>query len=143
MFAVVGYVTPRGEDRTAGVVYRVREHRLYFNTDAEAWKTRHLRENPSISVTVPAARRVPFLPWIRVPPATIAFHGTARIIAIEDAPPGIVDSLVEKLEPRQELLRGTSVVEITPKGHFVTYGIGVPVRTMLRPHEAAGRVPVE
>ena len=60
----------------------------------------------------------------------------------DDAPAGVVDALVDKLEPREELLRATSVVEVTPKGDFLTYGIGVPVRTMLRPHEAAGRVPV-
>ena len=143
MFAVVGYVTPRGEARTAGVVYRVRDRRLYFNTDTEAWKARHLQENPSISVTVLVPRRVAFLPWIRIPPATIAFQGSARILSVGDAPAGVVDALVDKLEPREELLRGTSVAEVTAKGHFVTYGIGVPVRTMLKPYEAAGRVAVE
>lgn len=143
LFGVVGFVTARGEARTAGIAYVVRDRKIYFCTETDAWKTKHLRGNSSISMTVPVPRRVPFMPWIRIPPATITFSGTARVLTLVDVPAEIPDTLMNDLKPKEELREHSSVVEITPRGEFVTYGIGVPLKTMLVPQEAGGRVAVE
>ena len=121
-FCIIGFVTTRGEARTAGVVYTVRGRTIYFGTETAAWKTRHLQRNPSISVTVPVPTWASRIPGLNMPPATITMSG--------------------KLEPRDELMAASSVVEVTPAGDFLTYGIGVSLRTMLRPKEAGGRVSV-
>ncbi|MBK8030497.1 MAG: pyridoxamine 5'-phosphate oxidase family protein [Chloroflexi bacterium] len=67
LFAVLGMVTEKGEARTVGVVYIVHEHRLYVVTGKDTWKARHMTQNAHVSVTVPIAKRIPFLFWIKIP----------------------------------------------------------------------------
>ena len=66
-FMVIGMVSARGEARTAGVMHHVHDGRLWFTTNDREWKARHIAANPSVSVTVPIAKRVPFVPWVKVP----------------------------------------------------------------------------
>src|SRR5690606_40705345 len=57
LFAVLGMVTARGEARTVGIVYVVRERKLYVATGADTWKARHVAANPNVSITIPIAKR--------------------------------------------------------------------------------------
>jgi hypothetical protein len=41
-----------------------------------------------------------------------------------------------------ELVAQISIIEVEPTGHFVTYGVGVPLLAMRDPKKARGRVPV-
>jgi len=41
-FAVLGYVTPRGEPRASGVVYKTLGRRLYVAVAPDSWKARHI-----------------------------------------------------------------------------------------------------
>jgi hypothetical protein len=143
LFGVVGLVTATGEARTVGIAYLVRDKKFYFCTNTNAWKVKHLRNNPNVSMTVPIAKRNPFLPWVKIPAATITLSGTGRVLNLTEVPAEIPDTLLKDLKPTEEVRRHASVVEITPKGDFITYGIGVPLRRMLEPAEAAGRTPVE
>jgi hypothetical protein len=52
-------------------------------------------------------------------------------------------SLLKHLKPTEEVRRHACVIEIIPKGDFITYGVGVSLRSMLRPGEAGARIPVE
>ncbi|MDH3500261.1 MAG: pyridoxamine 5'-phosphate oxidase family protein [Acidimicrobiia bacterium] len=136
-FAVLGFVTPSGEARAAGVMYRVRHRRLYIITGPDTWKARHISRNPHVSVTV-TVQRVP----IRIrqaPPAVITFSGRAAVLPIESVDPDL----------RAQLLRGVGddigpscVIEIEPVGRFVTYGIGINPMQMRHPDKALARVPV-
>ena len=142
IFGVIGVVTAGGESRTTGIVYVVRSRKLFFCTDSNAWKTKHLRNNPNVSMTVPIAKRIPFLSWIKIPAATITFSGMARVLDLADVPGEIPGALLRGLEGSQELRQSCSIVEVTAKGDFMTYGVGVPLRKMRRPAEASGRAPV-
>lgn len=142
MFGVVGIVSAKNEARTAGIVYVVHDGKLYFGTSRTAWKTRHIAQNPHVSMTVTIAKRIPFMPWIKIPPATITFSGVARIIESRDAPPTIGERLLAGLEG-DDLLAHSVIVEVAPKGEFITYGVGVSLRTMLKPEEAKGRAPCD
>jgi hypothetical protein len=141
MFAVVGMVTAKGESRTAGIVYVIRDRKLYFETRKDAWKTKHLAANPNVSVTVTIAKRIPFVPWVKIPPATVTFSGTAGILEPDNVSSSIVERLREGLEA-DGMVEQAVVVEVIPKGDFVTYGVGVSLKTMRRPAEAQGRVSV-
>lgn len=143
IFGVVGLVTAKGESRTAGIVYLVRDKKVYFSTDANTWKIKHLHNNPNISMTVPIAKRFLLLPWLKIPAATISFSGIARILDLAEVSSDIPDKLLKDLEPAEELRQHMCVIEITPKGNFITYGVGVPIKTMLKPMEAGGIIPVE
>ena len=142
MFAVAGMVTASAESRTAGIVYTIRDRKIYFGTATDAWKTRHLRSNPNISLTVTIPKRIPFIPWLKIPPATVTFSGAARVLPLEDVAAEIPDKLLGSLEPKDSLRDHMSIVEVVPRGDFLTYGVGVPLKVMLNPLAAAGRAPV-
>lgn len=141
-FIVVGMVSARGEARTAGVMHHVHDGRLWFTTNDREWKARHIIANPSVSVTVPIAKRVPLMPWIKVPAATITFAGAAETIAVADLPPDVSRALLHGLEVTDGGERGALVgIGVRPTGDFVTYGVGVSVLAMRDTERARGRVP--
>jgi hypothetical protein len=140
MFAVLGHVTPKGEPRTSGIVYTVRNRQLCIGVYRESWKPRHIAHHPRVALTVTIPKRIPFLPWVKIPPATITFQGEAEVIPFEQA----------DAEARRALLAGVQhapgvkmdMIRIKPTGEFLTYGVGVSMNTMRRPHDATGRAPV-
>ena len=142
LFAVVGMVTANQEARTVGVVYIVRDRKLYVATDRDAWKARHIAANPHVSVTIPIAKRIPIMPWVKIPAATITFSGAARILAPNEAPPELLKAIFRGMEENEKKIAGSCLVEITPIKEFVTYGIGVSLMQMRQPEQARGRAPV-
>jgi uncharacterized protein YhbP (UPF0306 family) len=141
-FAVLGFVTPRGEARTAGIVYAVRDRELYIVTGHDSWKIRHIVSNPHVSLTVTISKRIPFLPWVQIPAATISFQGEASLHAVGDVSPEIPRKLLRGLDVAPALRNEVCVIRIRPAGRFVTYGVGVPLRTMRNPDAARGQAPV-
>ena len=137
-FGVLGMVTPDDESRTVGIVYVVDNRKLYIGAQTTAWKTRHIAQNPHVSLTVPIARRVPFLPWIKVPATTITFSGTAKILEKED----IGARLLEKLYRHEEGREEWCAIEVTPEKDFITYGVGISVLQMRHPERSRARAPV-
>jgi Pyridoxamine 5'-phosphate oxidase len=76
-FAVLSHVTPAGEPRSSGVVYKADGHRLVFAVAPGGWKARHIAADGRVAVTV-LVRRSGVLSLVApIPPATISFHGTA------------------------------------------------------------------
>jgi hypothetical protein len=142
LFAVIGMVSATHQARTVGVVYVVRDHKLYIGTGKETWKARHIAGNPHVSLTIPIAKRIPLLPWIKIPAATITFSGTARILPAEETPPEILQAVFRGLANNQEMMAGSCLIEVTPEKEFITYGVGVPLLQMRDPEKARGRAPV-
>ena len=131
LFAVVGMVTAGHEARTVGILYAVGDHKLYFITDRDTWKVRHIAANPHVSVTIPIAKRVPIMPWMKIPQATITFQGTARICGAGEAMPDLLKKLLGPMADDSALIAGSCLVEIIPTGEFVTYGVGVRLICLL------------
>ena len=142
LFAVIGMVTASQESRTAGVMYTVRDRKLYFSTHTSAWKTRHIAANPHVSATIPIAKRIPVMPWIKIPAATITFSGTARVFQASQVSPDLLRAILGPLADDLHAIEETSVIEVTPAGDFITYGVGVSLREMRDPEIARGRAPV-
>ncbi len=142
LFAVVGMVTAGHEARTVGILYAVGDHKLYFITGSDTWKARHIAANPHVSVTIPIAKRVPIMPWLKIPQATITFQGTARICGASEAMPDLLQKLLGPMADDSALIAGSCLVEIIPTGEFVTYGVGVRLIEMRDPNKARGRAPV-
>lgn len=137
--AVLGHVTGSGAPRTSAVVFRAIERRLYVAVKPGTWKARHLAAEPRVAMTI-LVHRGGILPLIfPIPPAVINLHGTAVVHhpgAPEMAP------YVERLGPLLPRDAGTmSIIEITPEGDFLTYGIGVPLSTMRVSSDAQARIP--
>lgn len=140
-FAVLGYVTPAGDPRSAGVMYLARGRRLYIATGPESWKARHIPLSRRVSVTVTVRRGGLLSLLVPIPPATVSFHGTAIVhpagSARARALAGEMGSLVPP-ERRDEC----AIIEIVPEGAFLTYGLGVSLKDMRDPEVARARVPV-
>jgi len=66
LFAVLGMVTRDQESRTVGIVYIVNDRKFYIGTGLKTWKARHIKDNPNVSLTIPIAKRVPVMPWIKI-----------------------------------------------------------------------------
>lgn len=142
VFAVVGMVTATGQARTVGIVYTTNQRKLYFITGSETWKARHISANRHVSVTIPIAKRIPFLPWIRIPSATITFCGTAKVYPAVDASPTIIKPLFGPLPEDSQMIEESCIIEITPEKDFITYGVGIPLMHMRLPEKARGQVAV-
>ena len=137
-FAVLGVVTANGEPRTVGIVYVVDNHKLYIGADTTAWKTKHIAGNPDVSMMIAIGKRVPFLPWIKIPAATITFSGTAKILTKDELGP----ALLKKLYRHEEGRDTWCAIEVTPQKNFITYGVGVSLIEMRFPEKARSRAPV-
>lgn len=137
-FGVLGMVTSKGESRTVGIVYVVNKRKLYIGASPTQWKTRHVSQNPHISMTVPIGKRVPLMPWIKVPAATITFSGVARVLQRQEIEPALLDKLYRHESGRDDWC----AIEVTPEKDFITYGVGIPLLQMRFPEKARARVPV-
>jgi hypothetical protein len=143
LFAVIGMVTPNQETRTVGIVYVVRDRKLYIITGKDTWKARHIAANPHVSITIPIAKRIFFMPWMKIPAATITFSGTARVFPVGDAPRDLLAALLRGMADDAALVADSCLIEVTPVKEFVTYGVGVSLMQMRDPEQARGRAPVE
>jgi hypothetical protein len=141
-FAVLAFVTSHGQARSAGVVYAARDREIYIATENKSWKVRHITQNPHVSLTVTIPKRIPFMPWLPIPPATITFQGDATIHAAHDVPPEIIQKLLRGLKTTPEEVAAVCIIRVRPVGEFITYGVGVSMQTMRKPEAARGRAPV-
>jgi hypothetical protein len=140
-FAVISWVTPTGEPRSAGVLYTVVDRRMYVVTGVDSWKARHIATGGHVAVTVPIRRGGPLALLFPIPPATVSFRGSASVHpGTEVSRLSLPERFVKLLPPRA---RATScVLDVRPEGWFVTYGVGVSLRQMPHPELARARVPV-
>jgi hypothetical protein len=140
-FAVVSYVTPAGEPRSAGVVYAVAGHRLYVVTAVDSWKARHIAASGQVAVTVPVRRGGVMSLLFPIPPATISFHASAVVNPASSlGGPGVPRQLASLVPAERRA--ACQVIDIVPAGQFVTYGVGVPLLRMRNPALARSRVPI-
>ena len=138
-FAVLSHITPAGEPRSSGVLYKSIGRRLYIATAPDSWKARHVAASGRVTVPV---RRGGLLSLVTpIPPATISFHAKA-IVHPADSPE--VRSVLKELASLLPAERQASacIIEVIPEGFFVTYGVGVSLIQLRDPAAAAARVPV-
>jgi hypothetical protein len=122
----------------AGVLYVADGTSLYINTLRTSRKARNLAANPRVSVCIPV-RRLPV-----GPPSSIQFAATAELLPL-DAPelrPLLDDGRLKPITSHGELdLRDGCFVRLTPARRVVTYGLGMPLRRLIRnPLDAGGAV---
>ncbi|MCB8976510.1 MAG: pyridoxamine 5'-phosphate oxidase family protein [Ardenticatenaceae bacterium] len=142
LFAVLGMVTAKNEARTVGVVYIVQNRKLYIGTGSDSWKARHIAANSAVSITIPIAKRIPIMPWIKIPAATITFSGQARVLPANEVAKPILQAVFQGLADDAAKLSETCLIEVTPEKEFITYGVGIPLRQMRHPDQSRGRAPV-
>jgi hypothetical protein len=137
-FAVLSHVTPGGEPRSSGVVYTMSGSRMFVVVGKDSWKARHIAAFGSVAVTVPIRRGGVMSLLVPIPPATVSFPATAVVHSGD-----VLAELPElaRLAPAERRSE-CAVLEIRPAGHFVTYGVGVPLLRMRDTAASRARVPV-
>jgi uncharacterized pyridoxamine 5'-phosphate oxidase family protein len=142
LFAVLGMVNAQNESRTVGIVYIVQDQKLYIATGKETWKARHIRNNPNISITIPISKRIPLMPWIKIPAATITFSGKAKLLEVTEVSQEILRGIFRDMADNQKMMADSCIIKVTPEKNFVTYGVGIPLMQMRFPEKARGRAPI-
>src|SRR6266498_1923739 len=140
-FAVLSHVTPAGEPRSSGVVYKTVGRQLYVAVAPDGWKARHIAANRRVAVTVPLRRGGLLSLVAPIPPATISFHATAIVHPAGSPAARSLSKELASLLPA-ERQASACLVEIVPEGAFLTYGVGVPLLKMRIPAAARARIPV-
>jgi general stress protein 26 len=121
-----------------GVLYAVFDGAFYVATLETSTKVRNVRANRRVAVCIPV-RRYPV-----GPPFSLQFQGTAEILAIGD--PEIAELLaadrLKRITSHGELDDPDACfIKVTPGRRVATYGLGVPLRKLLRdPIHASGSV---
>jgi Pyridoxamine 5'-phosphate oxidase len=140
-FAVLSQVTPAGEPRSSGVLYKTIGRRLYVAVGADSWKARQIAANPRVAATVPVRRGGILSLLAPIPPATISFHGAATVHRA-DSPSArsLTEELASLLPPERRA--SACIVEVIPEGAFLTYGLGVPLLKLRDPAASRAHVPV-
>lgn len=138
-FAVLSHVTPAGSPRSSGVVYTVADGRMLIAVAKDSWKARHIGTDGPVSVTVPIRRGGLLALLAPIPPATVSFPGVATIHSGESL---YRMPALAKLVPPQ-LWTSCVIVDVRPVGHYVAYGLGVPLLRMRDPVQSRARIPVE
>jgi len=141
-FAVLGYVTPDGQPRSSGVVFKTAGRRLYVAVAPGSWKARHIAAGGQVSVTVPVRRGGILSLVLPIPPATISFHATAITHPAGSLKVGELSKELESLLP-VERRDAAVVIELAPVGDFLLYGVGVPLMDMQKPEIASAVVPTD
>lgn len=140
-FAIFSCVTPLGEPRSSGVVYKTVGRRLYVAVAPDSWKAKHVAASGQAAVTVPVRLGGILSLVTAIPPATISFHARAIVHAAGSPEARSLLKELASLIPEERRTSG-SVIEVIPEGEFLTYAVGVPLRKMLDPAAAQARVPV-
>jgi general stress protein 26 len=112
-----------------GVLYAPVDSVLYVSTLQSSKKARNIRDNARVAVCIPV-RRYPM-----APPFLVQFRATAELLGNQD--PTVAQLVrarrLEKITGHGELDDPENCfVRIVPDRTVHTYGIGVPLRTLLR-----------
>jgi hypothetical protein len=137
-FAVLSHVTPAGASRSSGVVYAVVGDRMLVAVAKESWKARHIGTEGLVSVTVPIRRGGALSLVMPIPPATVSFPAVATVHTGEAL--NSIPGLAKLVPPARRT--SCAIVDIRPTGHYVTYGLGVPLLRMRDPERSRARIPV-
>lgn len=135
-FCTLATASAANRPLAVGVLYAAVGDILYVSTLTTSVKVRNVRENDRVAVCIPV-RRYPV-----GPPFTVQFQARAEVLAVDE--PEMV-----RLREGRSLKRITShgeldhpeacFLRITRGKRVATYGLGVPLRQLLRDPISASR----
>lgn len=140
-FSTIATASHAGIPHAAGVMYAYVDGVFYISTLRTSRKARNLADTGHASLCIPV-RRVP-----TGPPSTVQIATTGQILDQDD--PEIM-ALVARgalnaITAHGELeIPNGCFLRLTPRRHALTYGLGLPLRMLIRdPLNASGRVELQ
>lgn len=140
IFGVLAFTNAKGEPRSAGIVYVVDGRSLLISSARDSWKNRHISRHPKVSMTVAIPKRVPFLPFIKVPAATVNFQGDAEILEVDELSEEATRRLFKSSRLDEDMIHTVQIIRVVPRGEFLTYGIDMSITQMADHERAVARV---
>ena len=137
-FCTLATTSPTHRPHVAGVLYEAVGTTLYVNTMRTSRKARNIAANGRASVCI-FVRRLPV-----GPPSSVQLAASAAVVDLDD--PEILsllgDGKLKSITGHGELdLADGCFLRISPGGRIFTYGLGMPLWTLVRdPLHAAGVV---
>ena len=128
-FCVLCTSSAANRPHAVGVLYAAVDGVLYVATLESSKKVRNIRENPRAAVCIPV-RRYPV-----APPFAVQFGALAEVLPPrDDRIAGLVETRqLKKITSHGELDDPrTCFLRLTPDAKVSSYGVGVPLRTLLR-----------
>lgn len=136
-FCTLSTTSAQQRPHVAGVLYAADGATLYVNTLRSSRKARNVAEVGRAAVCIPV-RRLPV-----GPPSSIQFQGRAEVVAFDDPSlqPLLAAGALGAITSHGELeLPDGCFLRLTPAGPVATFGLGLPLRRLLRdPLHAGGR----
>jgi len=135
-FCTIATSSRANRPHVVGVLYVELDGFVYVSTLRASVKARNIRENPLVAVCIPV-RRIPL-----APPFHISFQGRAELHDREEI---AISRLLRMGRLKTITSRGelddedSCFVRIHPGPRVATYGLGVPVRELLRDPVHASR----
>jgi nitroimidazol reductase NimA-like FMN-containing flavoprotein (pyridoxamine 5'-phosphate oxidase superfamily) len=128
-FCVLATSSERDRPHAVGLLYAAVDLTIYLTARQDTIKVRNMRANPLVAVAIPV-RTYPF-----APPMAVQFQGRAELLAPGD--PHITElrraGQLKKITGRGTAdAPGTVFVRVTPGRRISSYGLGVPLRQLLR-----------
>ena len=128
-FGVLATASAANRPLAVGVLYAAVGRDIYISTLGGSVKARNVRENPRVALSIPV-RRYPL-----APPFSVQFQGTAELRSPDD--PEIARLLaagaLKRITSHGELdPPDACFVRVVPGPRVATYGLGVPLRQLLR-----------
>jgi nitroimidazol reductase NimA-like FMN-containing flavoprotein (pyridoxamine 5'-phosphate oxidase superfamily) len=135
-FCTLATSSAANRPHVVGVLYAAVDGVLYVAASETSIKVRNVRENPRVAMCIPV-RRYPV-----GPPFSVQFQGKAEVCSADD--PRMVELLeagrLKRITAHGELEDpDTCFLRVTPGRRVATYGLGVPLRTLLRDPIQASR----
>lgn len=128
-FCTLATSSPLNRPHVVGVLYVAVDKVLYVATLEDSKKVRNIRENPRVGVCIPVHR------YPMAPPFSVQFEAAAEVLSPQDP---TITSLVRARQLNKITSHGeldeprTCFLRLTPGRKIFTYGVGVPLRTLLR-----------
>jgi general stress protein 26 len=128
-FCTLATASAANRPHASGVLYSAVDGVLWFATSEDSVKARNVRANPRVAVCIPV-RKYPV-----GPPFNVQLQGSAELVAMDD--PAVAALLsgrrLKNITSHGELDEpDTCFLRVTPGRRAHSYGLGVPLRTILR-----------
>lgn len=79
--------------------------------------------------------------YVYTPPALRRLP-KAKVLGNREVNPTVLKALYRDVVKDEKALAESAVIEVTPQGEFITYGVGIPLMQMRFPDKARGRAAV-
>ncbi|MCG3216621.1 MAG: pyridoxamine 5'-phosphate oxidase family protein [Candidatus Heimdallarchaeota archaeon] len=139
---VLSTANEKGHPQSSVIMYESDGNNIYFTTGKNTLKSRNIRKNPNVSITIPFFKNL-LHKFVPAPPAELHFKAKAEFLERESEE---VQTMLARIIEYEEKVRVSSdsvYIKITPGKKVATYGVGIKLLEMRFPEKARNLIVME